>query len=130
MSHGHGVDNCSHRFCRNSRQLDLEESRYPPQIFQWNLLLTCHRFWVYVCPIGADGDDGDGDDGDGDDGDGDDGDGDDGDGDGGEDDGVGDGDHYSYKHMECVFFDCYLSEFCGRVAGWLIVASKNHKNSN
>jgi hypothetical protein len=21
--------------------------------------------------------------------------------------------HYSYKHMECVFFDSYWSEFCG-----------------
>jgi len=78
MSHGHGVDNFSRRFCRKSRQLDLGESRSPIQIIQWNLLLTSHRLWVYVCPFGADGDVANGDDGNGDDGD---------------DDGVGDGDH-------------------------------------
>jgi len=49
MSHGHGVDNCSRRFCRKSRQLDLGESRSPTQIFQWNLLLASHRLWAYVC---------------------------------------------------------------------------------
>jgi len=83
MPHGHGVDNCSLRFYKNGRQLNLGESRSPTQIFQWNLELASHRLWVYVCGFGADSDDGDGDDGDGDDGDGDDGD----------DDGVGDGDH-------------------------------------
>jgi len=83
MPHDHGVDNCSLRFCRNGRQLDLGESRSPTQIFQRNLLLASHGLWAYVCIwAGADSDDGDGDDGDGDDGDGDDG-----------DDGVGDGDH-------------------------------------
>jgi len=82
MLHGHGVDNCSLRFCKKGRQLDLGESRSPTQIFQWNLLLASHRPWVNVCAFRADGDDGDGDDGDGDDGDGDEGD----------DDGVGDGD--------------------------------------
>jgi len=82
MPHGHGVDNCSLRFYKKGRQLDLGESRSPTQIFQWNLLLASHRLWVYVCAFGADGDDGDGDDGD-----------DDGVGDDGDDDGVGDGDH-------------------------------------
>jgi len=38
MPHGHGVDNCSLRFCREGRQLDLGESRSPSQIFQRNLL--------------------------------------------------------------------------------------------
>jgi len=85
MTHGHGVDNCSLRFYRKGRQLDLGESRSPTQIFQQNLQPASHRLWAYVCVLspGTDGDDGDGDDGDGDDGDGDDGDG---------DDGVGDGD--------------------------------------
>jgi hypothetical protein len=118
MPHGHGVDNCSLRFYKKGRQLDLGESRSLTQIFQWNQLLASHRLWVYVYAFAADCDDGDGDDGDGDDGDGDDGDGDDGDGDDcdgddgdgddgdgddgdgddgdgddGDDDGVGDGDH-------------------------------------
>jgi len=78
MPRGHGVDNCSLRFCRKGRQLDVGESRSPTQIFQWNLLLASHRLWAYVCAFGADGNDCNGDDGDGDDGD---------------DDGVGDGDH-------------------------------------
>jgi len=78
MPHGHGVDNCSLRFYKKGRQLDLGESRSPTQIFQWNLLHASHQLCVYVCAFGADGDDGDGDDGDGDDGD---------------DDGVGDGHH-------------------------------------
>ena len=78
MPHGHGVDNCSLRFYKKGRQLDVGESRSPTQIFQWNILLASHRLWVYVYAFGADGDDGDGDDGDGDD---------------GNDDGVGDGDH-------------------------------------
>jgi hypothetical protein len=80
IHHGHGVDNCSLRFYKNGRRLDLGESRSPTQIFEWNRLLASHRLWVYVSAFGADGDDGDGDDGDGDDGD---------------DDGVGDGDHSS-----------------------------------
>jgi len=42
MPHGHGVDNCSLRFCKKGRQLDLGESRSPIQIFQWNLLLASH----------------------------------------------------------------------------------------
>jgi len=74
MPHGHGVDNCSLRFYKNGRQLDHGESRSPTQIFQWNLLLSSHWQWVYVCAFGADGDDGDCYDGDGY-------------------DGVGDGDH-------------------------------------
>jgi len=81
MPHGHGVGNCSLRFCRIGRQWDLGESRSPTQIFQRNLLLASHRLWAYVSAFGTDGDDGDGDDGD------------DGDGDDGDDDGVGDGDH-------------------------------------
>jgi len=72
MPDGHSVDNCSLRFYRKGRQLDLGESRSPTQIFLRNLLLASHRLWAYMCPFGADGDDGDGDDGD---------------------DGVGDGDH-------------------------------------
>jgi len=68
MPHGHGVDNCSLRFCKKARQLDLGESKSPIQIFQWNLLLASHRLWAYVCAFGPDDDDGNGDDGDGDDG--------------------------------------------------------------
>jgi len=45
----HGVDNCSLRFCRNGRPLDLGESRSPTEIFQQNLLLASHRLWAYVC---------------------------------------------------------------------------------
>jgi len=52
MPHDHGVDNCSLRFCRNGRQLDLGESWSPTQIFQRNLLLASHRLWVYVCAFG------------------------------------------------------------------------------
>jgi hypothetical protein len=71
MPHSHGVDNCSLRFCRKGRQLDLGESRSPTQIFQRNLMLASPRLWAYVCAFGPDGDDGDD----------------------GDDDGVGDGDH-------------------------------------
>jgi len=49
MPYDHGVDNSSHRFCTNGRQLDLGESRSPSQIFQRNLLLASHRLWAYVC---------------------------------------------------------------------------------
>jgi uncharacterized membrane protein len=52
MPHGHGVDNCSLRYCRNGRQLDLAESRSPTQIFQRNLLPGSHRLWVYVGTFG------------------------------------------------------------------------------
>jgi hypothetical protein len=52
MPHGHGVDNWSLTFCRNCRQLDLGESRSPTQIFLWNQLPACHRFWAYVCAFG------------------------------------------------------------------------------
>ena len=52
MPHGHGVDNCSLRFCRKGRQLDLGESRSPTQIFQWNLLLASHLLSAYVCAFG------------------------------------------------------------------------------
>jgi len=52
MPHDHGVDNCSLRFCRNGRQLDLGESRSPTQIFQGNLLLASHGLWAYVCVLG------------------------------------------------------------------------------
>ena len=81
MPHGHGVENCSFRFCKNARQLDLGESRSLIQIVNWNQQHDSHWLWVYVCAFGTDGDDGDSDDGDGDDGDGNDGDGDDGNGD-------------------------------------------------
>jgi hypothetical protein len=97
MLHGHGVDNCSLRFCKKGRQLDLGENRSLTQIFQGKLLHTSHSQWVYVCAFGerGDGEDGDGDDGNVDDGDGDgdDGDGNDSDGDDGDDDGIGDGNH-------------------------------------
>jgi len=49
MSHSHGVGNCSLRFCRKGRQLDLGESRSPTQIFQRNLLPASHQLWAYVC---------------------------------------------------------------------------------
>jgi len=52
MPHDHGVDNCSLRFCRNGRQLDLGESRSPTQIFQRNLLLALHGLGAYVCTFG------------------------------------------------------------------------------
>jgi hypothetical protein len=52
MPHGHDVDNCSLRFCRKGRQLDLGESRSPTQIFQRNLLPASHRLWAYVCAFG------------------------------------------------------------------------------
>jgi len=52
MPHGHGIDNCSLRFCRNDRQLDLGESRSATQIFQRNLLPASHRLWAYVCAFG------------------------------------------------------------------------------
>jgi len=52
MPHGHGVDNCSLRFCRKGRQLDIGESRSPTQIFQRNLLLASHRLWAYECAFG------------------------------------------------------------------------------
>ena len=43
MPPGHGVDNCSLRFCRQGRQLDLGESRSLTQIVQWNLLPVSHQ---------------------------------------------------------------------------------------
>jgi len=52
MPHGHGVDNCSLKFCRKGRQLDLGESRSPTQIFQRNLLPASHRLWAYACTFG------------------------------------------------------------------------------
>jgi len=59
MPHGHGVDNCSLRFCRKGRQLDLGESRSPTLILQRNLLPTSQQLGG-VCvrnQSGADGDD-------------------------------------------------------------------------
>src|SRR5882757_3312288 len=52
MPHTHGVDNCSLRFRRKGRQLDLGESRSPTQIFQWNLVPASPRLWAYVCGFG------------------------------------------------------------------------------
>jgi hypothetical protein len=52
MPHTHGVDNCSLRFRRKGRQLDLGGSKSPTQIFQRNLVPTSHRLWVYVCVFG------------------------------------------------------------------------------
>ena len=48
MSHGHDVDNCSLRYCRKGRQLDLGESRSPTPISQQNLQPVSHRSWAYV----------------------------------------------------------------------------------
>jgi len=52
MPHGHVVDNCSFRFCRKGRQLDLGESRSPTQIIQRNLLLASDGLWANVCAFG------------------------------------------------------------------------------
>jgi hypothetical protein len=52
MPHPHGVDDCSLRFRRKGRQVDLGESRSPTQIFQQNLLPASHRLWAYVCAFG------------------------------------------------------------------------------
>ena len=52
MPHTHGVDNCSLRFRRKGRQLDLGESRSPTQIFKRNLVPASHRLWAYVCAFG------------------------------------------------------------------------------
>ena len=52
MPHGYGVDNCSLRFCRKRRQLDLGESRSPTQFSQRNLLPASHRLRVYVSGFG------------------------------------------------------------------------------
>jgi len=52
MPHDHGVDNCSFRYRRKGRQLDLGESRSPTQIFPRNLLPASHRLWAYVCAFG------------------------------------------------------------------------------
>jgi len=52
MPHTHGVDNCSLRFRRKGRQLDLGESRSPTQIFQRNLVPASHRLWAYECAFG------------------------------------------------------------------------------
>jgi len=52
MPHDHGVDNCSLRFSRNGRELDLGESRSPTQIVQRNLRLASHGLWAYVCAFG------------------------------------------------------------------------------
>ena len=60
IPHGHGVDNCSLRFCKKGRQFDLGKSRSPTRIFQRNQLLTSHRLWVYMYTFRADGDGDDG----------------------------------------------------------------------
>jgi len=51
MRNDHAVDNCSFRFCKNGRQLDLGESRSTTQIFKCNLLLASHGLWAYVCAV-------------------------------------------------------------------------------
>jgi hypothetical protein len=43
MPHGHGVEECSGRFCRKDRQLDIRESRSWTQIVQRNMLLASHH---------------------------------------------------------------------------------------
>jgi len=52
MPQGHGVDNCSPRFCRRGRQLNLGESRSLTQYSQRNLQPVSRRLWVYVCAFG------------------------------------------------------------------------------
>jgi len=52
MPQGHGVDNCSLRFCRKGRQLDLGESRSPTQFSQRNLQPVSRRFWAYAYTFG------------------------------------------------------------------------------
>jgi len=52
MPHGHGVDNCSIRYCRKGRPLDLGEGRLPTQIVQGNMLPAFHGLRVYVCTFG------------------------------------------------------------------------------
>jgi len=49
MPHGHRVDNCIFRFCRNGRQFEQGESRSPTQMFQKNLMAASHRLRAYVC---------------------------------------------------------------------------------
>ena len=44
MSHDHNVDNCSFRFCRKCRQLNLRENRSLTQYYQGNPLPASHRF--------------------------------------------------------------------------------------
>jgi len=48
MSHGHGVPNCSFRFCRLGLQLDLGECRSPSQCAQRNPQPVSCRCWGYV----------------------------------------------------------------------------------
>jgi len=52
MPQGHGVDNCSLRFCRKGRQLDLGESRSPTQFSQRNLQPVSRQFWAYAYAFG------------------------------------------------------------------------------
>jgi hypothetical protein len=52
MPQGHGVDNCSLRFCRKGRQLDLGESRSPTQFAKRNLQPVSRRFWAYAYAFG------------------------------------------------------------------------------
>ena len=52
MPHGHGVDNCSLRYCRKGRRLDLGENRSPTQIFRRNLLPASHQLSESVCTFG------------------------------------------------------------------------------
>jgi hypothetical protein len=42
MPYDYGVDNCSFRFWRDGRELDLGESRSPIQIAQRNLVVASH----------------------------------------------------------------------------------------
>jgi hypothetical protein len=52
MPHSHVVDNCSLRFRRKGRQLDLGESRSPTHIVQRNQVPASHRLLAYVCAFG------------------------------------------------------------------------------
>ena len=52
MPQGLCVDNCSLRFCRKRRPLDLRESRSPTQLSQRNLQLVSRRFWAYAYIVG------------------------------------------------------------------------------
>jgi len=52
MPQGHGVDNCSLRFCRRGRQLDFGEGRSPTQFSKRNLHPVFHQFWAYAYAFG------------------------------------------------------------------------------
>ena len=52
MPQGHGVDNCSFRYCRKRRHLDLGENKSPTQFSQGNPQPVSFRFWAYAYTFG------------------------------------------------------------------------------